>query len=155
VPDNEKDQLLSNLIKIESVLAKLYTRFSTHKNFTAPVQKFWQGIAQEERLHADALNEIRKAVNDGSTAVDFDIKKEKLKEFISKITDMLKKAASDTLTDAEAYSLGAAIEIDLDESGFTKMIRTTDKKVKGLLARIENDTKKHRVILVNYSRGVR
>jgi hypothetical protein len=35
------------------------------------------------------------------------------------------------------------------------MIKTTDKKIIELLKGIENDTKKHRVILVNYSRGIR
>ena len=35
------------------------------------------------------------------------------------------------------------------------MIETTDPKFIKLLKRIENDTKKHRVMLVNYSRGIK
>jgi rubrerythrin len=153
--DNEKDQLLAGLIKIESVLYRLYTRFAAQKNFTPPVKKFWEAIALEERLHADTLNGIRKQVNDGSVTVDIDTKIEELKEFIAKLSGLLKKASSGDLSEAEAYSLGAEIEADRDESSFTKMIKTADEKIIALLNRIENDTKKHRVILVNYSRGIR
>lgn len=58
--DNERDQILLGLIKIESVLNRLYTRFSTQKNFSPPVKRFWKTIAHEERLHTDTLSGIRK-----------------------------------------------------------------------------------------------
>jgi hypothetical protein len=56
MPDTERDQLLFGLIKIESVLNRLYTRFAAQKNFTPPVKKFWESIALEERLHAETLD---------------------------------------------------------------------------------------------------
>jgi rubrerythrin len=152
--DKERDQLLLGLIKIESVLNRLYTRFSTQNNFTSPVKKFWEAIAHEERLHADTLNEIRKDINNGGVTVDIDIRMENLKEFVAKLNDLIKRSSSGNLTEAEAYSLGAEIEADLNESGFTKMVKTADEKIRALLNGIENDTKKHRIILVNHSRGI-
>lgn len=155
MPDNERDQLLLGLIKIESVICRVYTRFSTQKNFSSPVKKFWEAIALEERLHADTLSGIRKQVNDGGVTIDIGIKIEKLKEFIARLNVLIKRASTDTLSESEAYSLGAELEANLNESDFIKLIKSTDKKIIELLKGIENDTKKHRVILVNYSRGIR
>ena len=153
--NKEKEQILSNLVKIESVLAKLYTRFSVKQNFTPPVKKFWATIAREEELHAGTLDKIHKAINDNSINVSVDIQIETLKGFVLKVNDILQKASSEDLAESEAYSIGATIEVELDESGFTKMIQTTDEKLNKLLKMVENDTKKHRVMLVNYSRGIR
>jgi rubrerythrin len=119
------------------------------------VKKFWATIAGEEKLHADTLDKIHKAFKDNSINISVDIQIETLKGFVSKINDILPKASSEDLTESEAYSIGATIEVELDESGFTRMIQATDEKLSTLLKMIENDTKKHRVMLVNYSRGIR
>lgn len=153
--NSEKEKIISNLIRIESVLSKLYTRFSTRNNFTAPVKKFWSTIAREEDIHADILNKIRNAIDDKEISISIKIQTENLKGFVSKVNDVLKKASSKDLTETEAYSIGATIEAEFDESGFTKMIQTTDEKLNKLLDTIENDTKKHRLMLINYSRGIR
>jgi len=153
--NKEKDLLLMNLIKIESGIAKIYNRLSTKKSFTGPVQNFWRNIALEEELHADILDEIRQGMNNDGIPVVININMEKLKEFVNKINKLAKEVPSEKISDSEAYSLGALIEIELDESGFIKMIETTDQKFIKLLKRIENDTKKHRVMLVNYSRGIK
>ena len=153
--DKGKIQIISNLIKIESVLAELYARFSTGNNFTAPVKKFWMTIAREEELHADIMDKIRQAIIENSTTISVNIEIEVLKGFISKVNDLLKQASSENLSESEAYSMGATIEVEFDESGFTKMIHTTDEKLNKLLKTVENDTKKHRVMLVNYMRGFR
>lgn len=153
--NKEKDLLFRNLIKIESGLAKIYNRFSTKRSFTAPVQKFWRSIAIEEELHADIFDEIRQGMNNDGIPVAIDINMDSLKEIVSKINSLTKEATSEEVSDSDAYSLGALIEIELDEAGFIKMINTTDQKFIKLLKRIENDTKKHRVMLVNYSRGIK
>ena len=153
--NKEKEQILLHLIKVESALARLYAKFSESKNFTPPVKKFWATIAREEELHADTLDKARQAVNEKSINVSVDIQIETLKVFVSKVNDILQKASAEDLTESEAYSLGATIEVELDESGFTKTIQTTDEKLNKLLKMLENDTKKHRVMLVNFSRGIR
>ena len=153
--DNQKEQIIVNLIKIENVLSKLYARFASKDNFSAPVKKFWATIAEEEKLHADILNKISQAIQEEQATVSIDVKVETLKGFILKINEILKKVSSEDLTEADAYSLGATIEMELDEAGFTKSIDSADEKLKKLLKSVENDTKKHRVMLVNYSRGIR
>ncbi|MFC1869120.1 hypothetical protein ACFL0H_13460 [Thermodesulfobacteriota bacterium] len=153
--NKEKDLLLRNLIKIESGIAKFYNRLSTKNSFTGPVQKFWRKIAIEEELHADIFDEIRQGMNNDGIPVVINLNIDRLKEFVSKINELIKEAASENFSDSEAYSLGALIELELDEAGFIKMIETTDQKFIKLLKRIENDTKKHRVMLVNCSRGIK
>jgi rubrerythrin len=153
--NKEKDQLLRNLIRVESGIAKIYNRFSTKKGFTAPVQKFWRTIALEEELHADIFDEIRQGMNNDNILVVVNINMERLKEFVNKVNRFLKKVMSEEYLESDAYSMGALIEAELDEAEFIKMIETTDQKFIKLLKRIENDTKKHRVIMVNYSRGIK
>ena len=155
MPNKEKEKLILHLIKIETVLARLYSGFSTRNNFTVPVKKFWTTIAKEEELHGNILNKIHQAIKDDKTTVTLDIQIESLKKFIAKVNELFRKASSEDLEESEAYSIGATIEMELDESGFTKMIQTSDEKLNRLLKMVENDTKKHRVMLINYSRGVR
>lgn len=153
--NKEKDQLLRNLISIESGIAKIYNRLSTKKSFTAPVQKFWRTIALEEELHADIFDEIRQGMNSDNIPVVISIDMERLKEFVEKINGLVKDVTSEKISESDAYSMGASIEVELDEAEFIKMIETTDQKFTKLLKRIENDTKKHRVMMVNYSRGIK
>lgn len=155
VLNKEKEELISSLIKIESGIARLYNKLSTKSNFSGAIQKFWRSMALEEELHADILDEIREKIKEDKIPVSINLKIENLKEFVSKVNARLKEISTGDITDSGAYSLGAAIEIELDESGFTRRIETTDQKINTLLRRIENDTKKHRVMLVNYSRGIR
>jgi rubrerythrin len=155
VLNKEKDLILRNLISVESGIAKIYNRFSTKKSFTPPVQKFWRTIALEEELHSDIFDEIRQGMNNDNIPVVVDIDMERLKEFVDKINRLVKEVTSEKYTESDAYSMGALIEAELDEAEFIKMIKTTDNKFKDMLKRIENDTKKHRVILINYSRGIK
>ncbi len=152
---SEKERLISNLINIELAFEKMYNRFSARKNFTVPVQNFWRTIALEEALHAEILDKIHQGIKEDKISIIIDIKLETLKKFIEKVNGLIKEASLEDLTETEAYSLGAALEVELDESGFTKMIKTTDQNINQMLKRVENDTKKHRVMLVNYSRGIK
>jgi rubrerythrin len=153
--NKEKDLLLRNLIKIETGIAKIYNRLSIRDNFTPPVRKFWRSLALEEELHADMFDEIRQGMNNDGIPVSVNIKIEKLKEFVDRVNSLAKKTTSEEFSDSEAYSLGALIEMELDEAEFVKMIETIDQKFIKMLKKIQNDTKKHRVMLVNYSRGVK
>ncbi len=153
--DGETDQLLRNLTKIESGIAKIYNHFSKKEEFTAPVKKFWRNIALEEELHADIFDEIRQEMNNKGIPVVININIEELKEFVHKLNDVIKKVTAEKCSESEAYSFGAVIEVELDEAEFVKKVETTDKRFIQMLKRIENDTKKHRVMLVNYSRGIK
>ena len=151
----EKDMLLKNLIKIETGLVKVYNRLSMRDSFTPPVRNFWRSLSLEESIHADIFDEIRQAMINDGIQVSIDIDNEKLKEFVDKVNDYIKKTASEDLSDSDAYSIGAFIEAELDEAAFVKKIETIDKKFTTMLKRIQNDTQKHRVMLVNHSRGIK
>jgi len=153
--NKEKDMILKNLVNVESGIAKIYNRFSIKNGFSAPVQKFWREIAVEERLHADIFDELRQAMNDKGIPVAINLDVDYLKKFVNKINELVKKTSKENFTDSDAYSMGALIEMELDEAGFVDKIQTTDPKYLKMLKRVENDTKKHRVMMVNYSRGVK
>ena len=153
--NKEKELIFRNLIKIESGIAKIYNRLSTKKGFSAPIQTFWRNIALEEELHSDIFNEILQGMIDDGIPVAVHLDMQTLKDFVNRLNELLKKTNSEELSDSDAYSLGALIETELDEADFIKMIETTDQKFIKMLKRIENDTKKHRVMLVNYSRGIK
>ena len=78
-----------------------------------------------------------------------------LKEFVRKVNELLKEATSEKFPDSKAYSLAVRIELELDEAAFVKKIVTTDPIFIRLLKRIENDAKRHRLMFVNYSRGIK
>jgi len=153
--NKENDRLLKILSTIESGIAKIYKRFSAKKNFGKPVQKFWQYISKEEELHAEYFEKIRKGMNTDNIPVKINIDIERLKEFVNKVNRSVKDVMTEEYSESDAYSLGASIEVEMDESRFLEGIEITDQKFTRMLKKIENDTEKHRIVLVNYSRGIK
>jgi len=152
--NKEKDLIFRNLVRIEHGIAKIYNHFSMKSNFSNPVKNFWRNIANEEELHADLFDEIRQGVLDGDVQVTLDIDLADLKGFVDKINGQLKSIQSEDYDESGAYSFGALIETELDEAKFVQMVHTNEPKFMNMLTKIENDTKKHRVILINHSKGV-
>lgn len=153
--NKENDRLLGILSTIESSLAKIYERFSTKKTFSKPVQKFWQSISKEEKLHAEYFDKIREGMDTDNIPVIINIDIERLKEFVNKVNRSVKEVMKEGYSESDAYSLGASIEVEMDESKFLKGIETTDQKFTRMLKKIENDTERHRIVLINYSRGIK
>ncbi|MFH2013056.1 MAG: hypothetical protein ABIJ37_10205 [Pseudomonadota bacterium] len=159
----EQDLILTNLAKIEIGISKIYQWLSKCDNFTKPVKKFWKTIAEEELMHAKVFNEIQsKANTDKSFQVDIFIDNNQLKLFVNKINKLVKlineKDSSGLETykhESEAYKLGASIEGTLDENNFFRKIKVNDADFAQKIQQIENDTKKHNMIMINYSRGIK
>jgi len=59
------------------------------------------------------------------------------------------------ISETDAYRLCAQIEGELDEASFIDGIRTNDEAMSKRLERVKADTKKHRMVLINYSRGIK
>jgi len=85
-----------------------------------------------------------------------------LKLFVNKVNSLLKelrKKDSNELeiykNESEAYKFGASVEGDLDEFNFCRRIKVNDTEFAKKIQQIENATKKHRMIMVNYSRGIK
>lgn len=159
----EHDLILANLAKIEVGLSKIYQCLSKCYTFTNPVKKFWEQIAKEELTHAKVFNDIRsKASIEKSFQVDILIDNDQLKLFVNKVNSTLKeinKKDSNELEiykkEAEAYKFGASVEGYLDESNFFRRIKVNDAEFSKKIQQIENATKKHHMIMVNYSRGIK
>jgi len=152
----KEENLLVNMAKIEGGIARIYEYLSKNEAFTPPVRRFWKTIAEEERIHEKIFLDIReKGRNDDSFQIEIDTNLDELKAFVNKLNDMLEKVKKADVCESEAYSFGATIEVEIDEADFLKRIRTNDPEITKMVNRVISDTQKHRVIMVNYQRGVR
>jgi hypothetical protein len=149
------DRLLVHLAKVETSLSRIYERLSKKESFRQQVQGFWRELMNEELAHARVFNEIReKALAEDTFEVDVRVKDGQLRSFVDRARDLIKIVEED-VSESDAYSLCAQIEGDLDEAKFLDSVRMNDAAMTKRLDRVKADTKKHRIVLVNYSRGIR
>jgi hypothetical protein len=152
----ETDILLSSLAKIEAALCKVYEQLSKNEHFSGPVRKFWASISDEELLHAKIFTGIReRAMADSSVLVHLLIDRPQLESFVEKGKALLKTVINKNISESEAYTLASQIETELDEAAFLQRITINDPNFAKRLKQVENETKRHRVILVNYARGIK
>jgi len=151
----ELDRLLVHLAKIETGLSKIYERLSKKQNFRPQVRAFWFELMNEELVHARVFNKIReKALSDTSFEVDVLVKEDQLRTFVDRARNLIKMVEKD-VSESDAYKLCAQIEGDLDEASFIGGIHMKDETMAKRLERVKADTRKHRMVLVNYARGVK
>lgn len=153
------DNLLASLAKVENNISKVYEWFSKNKTYTPPVRKFWTILMNEESKHEAMFKEIReikeKSKTDDQFNIHINMDMNNLKDFVTKVNSVLKEIKVKNISDAEAYSLASLIEAELNEAGFVENIITNDLNIIKKLKQIENDTKKHSMLLINYSKGIR
>ena len=151
----EQDRLLLHMAKVETGLSKIYARLSKKENFREQVRSFWFELMNEELMHAKVFNKIReKALSDDSFEVEVQIKEGQLRIFVEKARALI-NATEEALTESAAYTLCVRIEGDLDEANFLEGIRMNDETMTRSLQKVKADTRKHRMVLVNYARGVK
>ena len=106
-------------------------------------------------MHARVFNKIReKALSDDTFEVEVRVKDDQLRSFVDRARDLVKSVEKE-ISESDAYKLCAQIEGDLDEARFIDGIRMNDETMTRRLERVKADTKKHRMVLVNYARGIR
>ena len=146
---------LKALQEIENGLAGVYFHLSQRKNFSPQVKKFWAVMAEEEKAHGELFGEIGERIRkDPGFVVEMEMEPVLLEIFTDQVNRLLRYVQSDTLTDKEAYSLGAFIEAELDESRYLAKITAGDPDLQARLKKVHLDTSRHRMILVNHSRGI-
>jgi hypothetical protein len=59
------------------------------------------------------------------------------------------------ISESDAYNLCARIEGELDEASFVDRIHMQDDVLNRKLARVKADTRKHKMVLINYARGIK
>jgi hypothetical protein len=113
-------------------------------------------MMNEELIHAKIFDEIRGKVKaDDAIRLEINIDMGQLKGFVDNVNRLLQEIKRKEFAESEAYSFGAHIEVQLDEANFTKKISTNDPEIEAKMEQIETETKKHRIVLVNFSRGIR
>lgn len=151
----ETDRVLLGLAKIETGLSRIYEKLSGKPYFRPQVKSFWSELANEEMIHAQVFNKIReKMVSDDSFQVHIGSDMDFLKKFVDRAKELVKKVETD-ISEAEAYNLCAQIEGELDEASFIDRIRLQDDVLSRKLARVKSDTRKHKIVLINYARGIK
>ena len=151
----ETDRVLIGLAKIETGLSKVYEKLSGKPYFRSQVKTFWAELAREEMVHAQVFNQIRgKVVSVPSFPLQLNYDLEFLRDFVSKARELVKKVETD-ISEAEAYNLCAQIEGELDEASFIDRIQMEDEGLNRKLSRVKADTRKHRMVLINYARGIK
>lgn len=151
----ETDRVLIGLAKIETGLSKIYEKLSAKPYFRFQVRSFWSELAREEMVHAQVFNQIRgKVVSEPSFPLRLDYDLEFLRDFVNKAREVVRKVETD-ISEAEAYNLCAQIEGELDEASFIDRIQIQDDVLSRKLARVKADTRKHKMVLINYARGIK
>ena len=151
----ETDRVLIGLAKIETGLSRIYEKLSGKSYFRPQVKTFWLELAKEEMIHAQVFNKVReRMVSDDSFQVHIGSDMDSLKAFLDRAKGLVKKVESD-ISEAEAYNLCAQIEGELDEASFIDRIQLQDEGLSRKLARVKADTRKHKMVLVNYARGIK
>lgn len=148
------DRVLANLVKIERGLSKVYRHFSNIESFSNPVKKFWLMLSKEEDKHAELFEAIAKRRGaDDSFELSLSTDNDQLKKFVDQVNTLLKEVKNKPPSEVESYSLGAKIEAELNEAQFLSNIATNDPQLLKNLQKIDLDTKKHNMLLINHARG--
>jgi len=151
----ETDRVLIGLAKIETGLSRVYEKLSAKPYFRPQVKAFWSELAKEEMIHAQIFNKVRqKVISESPLQVQIGSGMDFLKQFVGKARELVKKVETD-VSEAEAYSLCARIEGELDEASFVDRIKLQDEVLSRSLSRIKADTRKHKMVLINYGRGIK
>jgi rubrerythrin len=151
----ETDRVLIGLAKIETGLSRIYEKLAEKPYFRPQVKSFWSELAKEEMVHAQVFNKVReRIVSDASLQVHIGSDTNFLKEFVNKAKELVKKVETD-ISEADAYNLCAQIEGELDEASFIDRIELQDDGLSRELARVKADTRKHKMVLINYARGIK
>ncbi|MDQ1333147.1 MAG: hypothetical protein QG552_97 [Thermodesulfobacteriota bacterium] len=152
---SKMDNLLVNLAKIERGISRIYEYLSKQEAFTPPVRRFWKAIMEEEEVHEKIFKDIReRARADDSFEIEIGTDLDELKAFVEKLNVLLLDIKKSNVSESEAYSFGATIEAEIDEANFLKRVKTKDPEMSKMLNRIDSGTQKHRVMMVNYLRGI-
>jgi len=151
----ETDRVLIGLAKIETGLSRIYEKLSGKPNFRPQVKSFWSELAREEMVHAQVFNKVRERIaSDDSLQVHIGSDMDSLKEFVNRARELVRKVETD-ISEADAYNLCAQIEGELDEASFVDRIQMQDDVLNRKLARVKADTRKHKMVLINYARGIK
>jgi rubrerythrin len=152
----DQTAVLAGLEKIEAGLSRIYKHLSEMRHFAGPVKAFWSSISAEEMMHAGTIAEIReKAMADEAFRLELRIDIQQLQGFVQKVNAFVERVNKEEISESEAYTLAALIEAELHEAAFLDALQIDHPGLAQKIRRLANDTKRHRMILVNYTRGVK
>jgi rubrerythrin len=139
--------LISAIMRNEENVMKLYLAYAV---LFKEKSVFWEKLAAEEKIHAKMLKEIIANTAPGEFKFkkhDIDLKSiEKLEEFILRET---KEAKGNRINLQEALSNALAIERDIVEKEFSRVIDCGKQDINKTFEKLEKDTVKHAGLILN------
>ena len=110
----------------------------------------------EEISHAKIFDDIReRAKSDESLEIETTIDIDELKRVVDRVNELLTKIKKMDIKDSEAYTYGATLEGDLNEAKFLERIYVSDKNIAKKIEFLKNSYNKHKIIIINYAKGIK
>ena len=110
----------------------------------------------EELEHSELFNAIREDLkNDPSIQIEMNFDSDRLRAIVSDFKDLKEEVFKKPLSEQRAYELGVYVEEKLCEFAYTKRISTDNGAIAGRIKTVEEDTRRHQILLHNYSLGRR
>ena len=150
------ENILVSLARIEAAVAKVYESFSKDAGYTDAARAFWESTMKEELEHEKFFKLILlKANSDDNIQIEINFDTPLLKKTVEDLKRILKVVSKKEISESRAYELGYFIEERLFEFGFVKRIITTNEPIVRIIQQIMDETKRHRLMLHNFSLGQR
>lgn len=148
------ENILVSLAKIEAAVAKVYESFSKNASYTDAAREFWESAMKEELEHEKFFKLILlKANSDDTIQIEVNFDTALLNKTVKDFKSTLKVVSKEEISENRAYELGFLIEERLFEFGFVKRIITENEPIIRIIKKIMDETKRHRLMLHNYSLG--
>ncbi len=142
----DETDVLEMLIRHELVIKELYEVFAAmFKSY----QDFWNGLAGDERRHADKLGTLRSdpAIHRWLLR-ESRLRPRAIKSSIEYVEQQIKKAQEGNLKLLQTLSIARDLESALLEKQFSKFSDTASEEIKSTLKDLVAETEGHRKTLV-------
>lgn len=150
------ENILVSLARIEAAVAKVYEYFSKNTGYTVAAREFWESAMKEEHEHEKFFKLILlKANTDDTIQIEVNFDAALLNKTVKDFKRILKAVSKEEISESRAYEVGFLIEERLYEFGFVKRIITENEPIIRLINKVMDETKRHRLMLHNFSLGQR
>ena len=141
----EQIQLIGRQCELERQLSRLYSLFD--KRF--PLTKLWPFLLEEECKHECWLKQILPKVADGSIYIYFnEVTVQAIESLTDEIRTAYEKADREGLSLHNALTLSEKFEVHMLEKDFFHFMDSDYPEVSRILDSLNEDTKKHRDMLI-------
>ena len=139
--ESYQKKIIELMVKQELLLAHLYRLFGDR---FPEYLTFWRGLAKEEIHHAELIKKLYRAEkNDQVIFSEGKVKTYTLNVYLESIGAVIMRAENDEFDIKTAAVQVLNLEMGLIEKNFLSHFHIVDQKYKGIMERLETETKNH------------